>query len=129
LLVCSRVVIVLPKDKEQKTKVSLVMTHQIDSIKVLDRRDFPGLDTNYLFSSHSQPSKSGVAANRIERVVSLLEKNRLPVEIEFDEDKGKVLSILDTVRIRSPYGPDECESTNELILDRIRQLLTSLNDQ
>lgn len=105
------------------------MKHEIENIQLQDKSDLPDFDTEKIFSTKFQSNKSQVYKDKIERVIGLLEKNRLPVKVELAEDnKSTILSILDTVRIRSPYGPDECESTNELILDRIRQLLSGLND-
>lgn len=105
------------------------MIHEIENIQLQDKSNLSDFDTEKIFSKKVQSNKSQIYKNKIGRVVGLLEKNRLPVKRELAEDnKSTILSILDTVRIRSPYGPDECESTNEIILDRIRQILTGLND-
>ena len=55
-------------------------------------------------------------------LVAWLSKNRLPVKL----DEQNVINILDTVFIRAPYSLDDCQSTNEIILDKVRQLVRCL---
>ncbi|KAK6187958.1 hypothetical protein SNE40_005874 [Patella caerulea] len=52
---------------------------------------------------------------------SWLEKNRLPVVVSGDE-----LSISDALTIHPPYNPDDCFSSNEIILGRIQGLIKNM---
>ncbi len=64
--------------------------------------------------------------NRRQNLVSWFEKNRLPVTVE---QGNSVINIFNTVYIRMPYHSDDCESFNELILDKIRQLVIDFDKQ
>ncbi len=66
------------------------------------------------------------AEDRMKNLVAWLEKNRLPVTVE---QHNSVINILNTVFIRPPYEADDCESLNELILDKIRQLVLDFDKQ
>lgn len=67
---------------------------------------------------------------RRENLVEWLQKNRLPVKIEPEEGSSfPVINILDTVQIRAPYQEKNCESTNEIILDKVRNLVKSLKTE
>ena len=59
-----------------------------------------------------------------DRLKSWLLKNRIPVE----ESKGnaEILSISDALFVQPPYGPDNCQSTNEVILGRIQGLIKNM---
>ena len=61
---------------------------------------------------------------RRNRLVTMLQKHRLPVKLVND---NSVINILDTVYINSPYLPENCESSNEIILNRVRDLVNCLN--
>ncbi|XP_027008989.1 gem-associated protein 6 [Tachysurus fulvidraco] len=47
-----------------------------------------------------------------------LEKNLIPVT-----DDGNVLHVADVLTISAPYGPEQCSSTNEIILARVQSLV------
>ena len=81
------------------------------------------LELNLLFSSKVAHEQE--ASNLIERrndLIAWLNKNRLPVKL----DQNNVINILDSVFIHCPYDLDNCQSTNEIILDKVRQLVQSL---
>jgi hypothetical protein len=54
-------------------------------------------------------------------------KNRLPVKLDDTNETSPVINILDTVYIKAPYHINNCQSTNEIILDKIRQLVKNLD--
>jgi hypothetical protein len=58
-----------------------------------------------------------------DKLVAWLVKNHLPIKL----DSNGVINIMDSVFIRSPYGVEQCESTNEIILERVRQLVIKCN--
>ena len=65
-------------------------------------------------------------SDRRERLVEWLKKNRLPVKIEPEKNEQFTINILDTVFIKAPYFKESCESTNEMILDKVRKLVENL---
>lgn len=59
-----------------------------------------------------------------------LKINHLPLELkhlknELNEEMI-CINIMSTVLIKPPYGVDECESKNQLILEKIRQLVSKV---
>lgn len=50
-----------------------------------------------------------------------LKKNHLPVEI-----RGKSLAMGEVLFINPPYNSDQCFSTNQIVLDRIRSILKAM---
>jgi len=54
-------------------------------------------------------------------VKQFLEANQLPVE-----EQGEELVILDSLRLRPPYTPNDCQANNEIILSRVVELISSM---
>jgi hypothetical protein len=54
-----------------------------------------------------------------DNLVEWLKKNYLPVKVE-----NSKINILDTVYITSPFRVENCQSTNEIILDKVRNLIS-----
>ena len=61
--------------------------------------------------------------NRKSAVKGYLEKHQLSVK----EDTNRNLIVHDLVTIVSPYMSVNCEGTNQIVLDRIRNLITQLD--
>ena len=68
---------------------------------------------------------SAIERRRDQLIDWLRNRNQLPVKLE----PNASISILDTVFIRAPYGLDNCESMNEIIMDKVRNLVKSFDDQ
>ena len=80
--------------------------------------------------------QDGRSFDREERVkychalVEWLQKCQLPVELkqssqeqESGDESGPTISILDSVFIRWPYRKTDCESFNELVLEKVQHML------
>lgn len=59
------------------------------------------------------------------RLVEWLKRNHIPAKLD---DKRDSIEILDSVSIRSPFRVSDCQSTNEIILDKIRNLVKLFDD-
>jgi len=109
--------------------VLIVMSDELkDLCLVMDKPSIPENLKDLLNASKSAKTKK-VETNsedRMKNLVVWLEKNRLPVTFE---QQNSVINILNTVFIRPPYEADDCESLNELILDKIRQLVLDFDKQ
>ena len=81
-------------------------------------------DFDCLFQNDSCVNESLNLQIQRDRLIDWLVKNHLPVRL--DSMTG-VINILDSVFICSPYGVEQCESTNEIILERVRQLVLKIN--
>ena len=118
---------VLVNFTDDKTKVQLVLKHAVTSITILSEdveQHKQKLDN--LFRFNSKESLSGEDLKRRQNFVkSWLLKNRLPVEIN-----GELISVAEVLVIQPPYGPENCLSTNEIILGKIQGLIKNMpNDQ
>ena len=59
-------------------------------------------------------------------VIEWLNKNRVP--ILDDSKENEVVKVLGGLVIEPPYDADSCKGTNEIVLERIRKLISSMPD-
>lgn len=122
------------------------MEDHVDEINLAtDSNDYSDLSNvvesefNRLFSSAELDQNPNLKAKETEKdltqeqvdkrrkdLVDWFIKNRLPVKLDDPNETNPVISILDTVYIKAPYQINNCQSTNEIILDKIRQLVKNL---
>ena len=119
-------------ETERKANIVLIMGDEIEAIEVKNTKETSSNLEEFLGAfkgSKSIDEEKIENINRVEKLVKWLEANRLPVKLEYSNSNSKqtpVVNILDTVFIKSPYKAEQCESTNEVILDRIRQLINQI---
>ncbi|RNA39542.1 gem-associated 6 [Brachionus plicatilis] len=125
-------------DGDEPDQATMVMGEEVKSVKILPS---PVQDANLqqlilekletLFSDSDQEQLQPTVeliTRRRDQLVDWLQKNRLPLKIESAEGSDfPIINILDTVQIRAPYEEKNCESTNEIILDKVRSLIKNLN--
>ncbi|XP_026179702.1 gem-associated protein 6 [Mastacembelus armatus] len=103
--------------------VHVVMGHAVEEVQILQEADEETADR--LRTSFLPPRTCGLDPEELRRrrgsVQRWLEKNRVPVEEEGDE-----LRVAGVLTIRAPYGPEDCSSSNQIILDRIQKLIQNL---
>lgn len=103
--------------------MQVVMGHAVEEVKVLQEADEE--TTERLQTSFLPPRTRGLdpeeLSRRRSRVRRWLEQNRVPVEEERDE-----LRVAGVLTITAPYGPEDCCSSNQIILDRIQKLIQTL---
>lgn len=90
-----------------------------------------------LFSKHCESNEEPDARSdlnmetRRDRLIEWLKKSHLPVKLETytaEDNKSLTLNrinILDSVYIRPPYTANDCQSNNEIILNKIKQLVNT----
>jgi hypothetical protein len=98
--------------------VTLELSTSLDSDKNKIKTELSGLFSHKVTHEH----EASILTERRNDLVAWLEKNRLPVRL----DPNNVINILDSVFVQAPYDLDSCQSTNEIILDKVRQLVKSL---
>lgn len=102
--------------------VQVVMGHAVEEVQVLQEADeetTKHLQTSFLPLRVGRQSLEEVR-RRKGSVRRWLEKNRVPVKEEGDE-----LKVAGVLTITAPYGPADCCSSNQIILDRIQKLIQS----
>lgn len=65
----------------------------------------------------------GEKTNRRRKLLSWLQTNMIPIT-----EDGEVLRLKDVLTIYPPYNSNNCMSKNEIILEKIQNLITSMND-
>lgn len=100
--------------------MQVVMGHAVQEVEILQEADEE--TTERLQTSFLPPRTSKLDLEELRRrravVWRWLEKNRVPVEEEGDE-----LRVAGVLTITAPYGPEDCCSSNQIILDRIQKLI------
>ncbi|KAG7267722.1 hypothetical protein CRUP_031612, partial [Coryphaenoides rupestris] len=104
------------------TRVSVVMGHAVEEVEVLGEAD---PQTARRLSSLFRPEEQEEALGGREEVqrrraalIGWLQQNRVPVEQD-----GEELLVARVLRVRPPYGRQDCLSSNHMVLDRIQALL------
>lgn len=123
-LVCLPCSLVLVNFRDEGgVAVQVVMGHAVEEVEVLQEADeetTKRLQTSFLPQrTHGQDLEE--LRRRRGSVRRWLEKNRVPVQEEGDE-----LRVAGVLTITAPYGPADCCSSNQIILDRIQKLIWSL---
>uniref|UniRef100_A0A3P8TTR2 Gem-associated protein 6 n=1 Tax=Amphiprion percula TaxID=161767 RepID=A0A3P8TTR2_AMPPE len=112
--------VVLVDFSEAGASVRVVMGHAVEEVEVLQDADAETVQR--LRSAFVLPKRPGLGPQELRTrkgdIRCWLEKNRVPVEEEVD--KLKVAKVL---TITAPYGPEDCCSSNQIILDRIQRLI------
>lgn len=117
--------LVLVDFRDQGTSVRVVMGHAVEEVEVLQEADEETaelLRTSFLPQGNPKLDPKDLKRRR-GCVRRWLEKNRLPVE-----EDGIELRVAGVLTITAPYGPEDCCSSNQIILDRIQRLIRSYGD-
>ncbi|XP_045212428.2 gem-associated protein 6-like [Mercenaria mercenaria] len=109
--------------EDDKTKIQLVLKHAVTSVTVLSEDvELFKQKLDNLFRPKGQESLTDEDLKRRQNLVkSWLLKNRLPVEMN-----GELLSVAEALVIQPPYEPENCVSTNEIILGKIQGLIKNM---
>ncbi|XP_046432558.1 gem-associated protein 6 [Neodiprion pinetum] len=101
-----------------KQNLKIIMGHAIDNMEVHTRTETNVLD---LFLSSSEDTPESIIMRRKNAVRELLLENRFPVT-----ENGNILNIEGILSIEPPYDEQHCSSTNEIVLVRIQELISSV---
>ncbi len=106
--------------EEGGTSVQVVMGHAVEEVEVLreaDKDTTERLQTSFLPQRTCRLGPEELSRRR-GVIRSWLTKNRIPVE-----EEGDRLRVAGVLTITAPYGPEDCCSSNQIILDRIQKLI------
>ncbi|KAB5558882.1 hypothetical protein PHYPO_G00022360 [Pangasianodon hypophthalmus] len=109
-------------EEKRSASVRVVLGHAVRDVQLLRAGDE---DTERKMRSLFIPTGSQEFSTEelVERKKDLrawLEKNLIPVTEEED-----VLHVANVLTISAPYGPEQCSSSNEIILARVQSLVES----
>ncbi|XP_041838290.1 gem-associated protein 6 isoform X1 [Melanotaenia boesemani] len=112
--------LVLVTFKEEGATVRVVMGHAVEEVTILQEADQKtAAQLRIFFPPPTSPHLDQEELRRRRGAVRWwLEKNRVPVVEEGDE-----LRVAGVLILTAPYGPEDCRSSNQIILDRIQRLI------
>ncbi len=118
---------------ENKAKdVYVIMRDEIKSIEIVSNSQDSiiknGLDR--LFETETDKyaltqANEHQIKKRKNDLMTWLQKNHLPVKLSPNDE----INILETVYIKAPYDLNSCLSTNEIILDKVRNLIEKFDTE
>lgn len=113
------VVLLQPKESTIYS-LKIISGHSIKNIEITSEGEkiLPEL----FLPSYTKISQATIT-ERKNIIKHLLLKNRFPIT-----EEGDILKIEDTVTIEPPYYPENCICTNSIILNRIQNILTCINN-
>ncbi|KAK1170872.1 gem-associated protein 6-like [Acipenser oxyrinchus oxyrinchus] len=122
--VSANIVLVNLKDGG-KASVMAVMGHAVEAVEVLREGDSSTADqlTSLFMPAGAQGYSREELENRKSCLRDWLEKNRIP----FTEQgaQQETLCVAGVLTVNPPYGPEDCSSSNEIILSRVQHLIQS----
>ncbi|NXR15124.1 GEMI6 protein, partial [Semnornis frantzii] len=109
--------------EDDKVSISVVLGHAVQEVEILKEGDD---EMRQQLSSLFTPEESKAYSpeeleKRKSSLKTWLETNHIPVT-EQSEPGGR-LCVAGVLTIDPPYGPEECSSSNEIILDRVQGLI------
>ncbi|XP_028297281.1 gem-associated protein 6-like [Gouania willdenowi] len=104
----------------QGASVVVLMGHAVRELQVLREADeVTSQQLRTCFLPHRKPRLEPQEVKRRKAGLQRwLEENRLPVE-----EDGERLVVGGALSVAPPYGPEDCESSNQIILLRIQSLI------
>ncbi|XP_030051756.1 gem-associated protein 6 [Microcaecilia unicolor] len=111
--------------EDGKVSVTVVMGHAVQKVDILDEgNDEIKERLAYLFMPEEIKTFSKEdLEKRKNSLKSWLEQNHIPVTQQGDEQR--TLCVAGVLTIDPPYGPENCSSSNEIILSRVQALIQS----
>ncbi|KAL4612857.1 gem-associated protein 6 [Arapaima gigas] len=105
-----------------RTFITVVMGHAVEAVEILTEG---GREMEERLTSLFQPAgHQGLSKEELQRrkdsLRVWLEKNRIPVT-----EEGESLRVAGVLSVDPPYGPQDCSSSNEIILSRVQSLVQS----
>ncbi|XP_069788056.1 gem-associated protein 6 [Narcine bancroftii] len=107
-----------------KVSVVTVMGHAIQAVELINEGES---NITEKLSALFMPAATRTYSNeeleqRKSRLKSWLEKNRIPVSEQGDQNK--MLCVAGVLTVSPPYNLEDCNSSNEIILSRVQSLIS-----
>ncbi|KAF6734239.1 Gem-associated protein 6 [Oryzias melastigma] len=122
----SKICLVLVNLVEGGAAVCVVMGHAVEEVELL--QEAGGEMTAQLWALFEPSPSSSLDSTQTRRrraaVCSWLRKNRVPVE-----EAGEEVRVAGALTIVAPYRPEDCSSSNQVILDRVQRLLRTQQER
>ncbi|KAM4042355.1 gem-associated protein 6 isoform 3-T3 [Anomaloglossus baeobatrachus] len=117
-------VVLVNFEDDQKISVRMVMGHAVQKVEILKESDEVTkqklLNIFNLKESSSTFKKEDLETKKL-NLKGWLQQNNIPVTEQ--GESMRTLCVAGVLTIDPPYGPENCSSTNEIILSRIQGLI------
>ncbi|KAM4785834.1 gem-associated protein 6 isoform 1-T4 [Cyanocitta cristata] len=119
----SATIVLATFSENEKVSISFIMGHAVQEVKILQEGDS---DMEQRLARILAPEESQVFSpeeleERKNALKTWLESNHVPVSEQ--GELGRTLSVAGVLTIDPPYGPEQCSSSNEIVLCRVQGLL------
>ncbi|NXN36786.1 GEMI6 protein, partial [Rhinoptilus africanus] len=109
--------------ENEKVSISVVLGHAVQEVQILKEGDD---EMKRRLSCIFAPEESKACSpeeeeKRKNALKTWLETNHIPVTEQ--GESGRTLCVAGVLTIDPPYGPEECSSSNEIILSRVQGLI------
>lgn len=109
--------------ENEKVSISIVLGHAVQEVEILKEGDD---EMKQRLSCIFAPEESKAYSpeeleKRKNNLKTWLETNHIPVTEQ--GESGRTLCVAGVLTIDPPYGPEECSSSNEIILSRVQGLI------
>ncbi|NXF03589.1 GEMI6 protein, partial [Smithornis capensis] len=109
--------------EDENVSISVVMGHAVQEVEILKEGDS---EMKERLSRIVAPQESkGYSPEELEKrkndLRTWLERNHIPVAEQ--GESGRTLCVAGVLTIEPPYGPEQCSSSNEIILSRVQGLV------
>ncbi|NXV82233.1 GEMI6 protein, partial [Atlantisia rogersi] len=109
--------------ENDKVSISVVLGHAVQEVKILKEGDDEmKRRLSCIFApEESQPYSPEELERRKNDLKTWLETNHIPVTEQ--GESGRTLCVAGVLTVDPPYGPEDCSSSNEIILSRVQGLI------
>ena len=114
------------QDIPDSRPIVFVMSKAVKELRVLETTSTEPKWLQKFAVKEQQNFTNDELQKRRANLVDWLNKNRVPI-ID-DSAESKIVKVLGGLVIEPPYDMDSCKGTNEIVLNRIRKLISSMPD-
>ncbi|NXM79273.1 GEMI6 protein, partial [Serilophus lunatus] len=109
--------------EHEKVSISFVMGHAVQEVEILKEGDSEMKQRlSCIFApEESKAYNPGELERKKKDLKGWLERNHIPVAEQ--GESGRTLCVAGVLTIDPPYGPEQCSSSNEIILSRVQGLV------
>lgn len=102
--------------------VTLVMGQCVGDVEVVNENtDTHRVALDQLFNRHTKSLSAEEQSLRRDKLMSWLQKNRIPVTNT--GQRGDLISVSGAALIYPPYGPQDCNCANQIMLEKLQKLI------
>ncbi|NXT79842.1 GEMI6 protein, partial [Zapornia atra] len=109
--------------ENEKVSISVVLGHAVQEVEILKEGDdeMKRRLSGIFAPEDSKPYSPEELERRKNDLKTWLETNHIPVTEQ--GESGRTLCVAGVLTIDPPYGPEDCSSSNEIILSRVQGLI------